>query len=221
MRYWSDRLCLKDRFNEVWAVDQEAEMIEFERRKAERLGVSNIRWVVQRAELLASEAGSFDLIAVGNAFHRPRRAEVARNALEWLKPGGFLALLWSYVPWNGDEEWQVVASAVVREWSERSRATERIPGNLDQAVAAKPHDAVLSDAGFDVLGKFEFPTLLSWTPESLAGFAYSTSVLPRSVLGSEAARFEADLRERLLSVDPSGVFHQLNTFAYQLASVPG
>jgi ubiquinone/menaquinone biosynthesis C-methylase UbiE len=34
---------------EAWAVDQEAESIEFGRRKAQRLGVTNVRWLAEAA----------------------------------------------------------------------------------------------------------------------------------------------------------------------------
>ena len=37
-------------FAEVWAVDQEAEAVEFARAKALRLGVDNVRWIAGRAE---------------------------------------------------------------------------------------------------------------------------------------------------------------------------
>src|SRR6478735_5327699 len=40
-------------FAEVWAVDQEAEMIDFGERKAQRLGVTNIRWIAAAAEDVA------------------------------------------------------------------------------------------------------------------------------------------------------------------------
>ena len=52
---------------EVWAVDQEAESIEYARRKAASLGVTNIRWIAAAAEEVVLE-GAFDLVAIGNAF---------------------------------------------------------------------------------------------------------------------------------------------------------
>jgi 2-polyprenyl-3-methyl-5-hydroxy-6-metoxy-1,4-benzoquinol methylase len=54
---------------EIWAVDQEAGSVEFARRKALRLGATRIRWIAAAAEDVALE-GAFDLVAIGNAFHR-------------------------------------------------------------------------------------------------------------------------------------------------------
>ena len=41
---------LCDRFDEVWAVDQEADAIQFAARKAGERGVRNVRWIAGRAE---------------------------------------------------------------------------------------------------------------------------------------------------------------------------
>ncbi|MBI2170364.1 MAG: hypothetical protein HYU28_12825, partial [Actinobacteria bacterium] len=63
-------------------------------------------------------------------------------------------------------------------------------------------------------------TMLTWTAESLAGFAFSTSGLARPVVGDLADEFRGDLRERLRAVEPSDTFRQRNVFAYQLARRP-
>jgi hypothetical protein len=49
---------------------------------------------------------------------------------------------------------------------------------------------------------------------------YSTTLLPRAVLADRADAFEADLRERLLSIEPSGIFREHASFAYDLAHRP-
>jgi SAM-dependent methyltransferase len=211
---------LREHFSEVWAVDQEEDMVAFGRRKAARLGIANIRWIAQKGEDLDPGACRFDLVAIGNAFHRLRRRQVAARVREWLAPGRFLALLWSSSPWSGDTEWQVATSAAIAEWTEALDATDRVPSGYDRAMADEPHSVVLAETGFEMLGEFEFPTPLRWTPETIAGFASSTSVLSPSVLGDRSAEFVADLRERLLRIEPSGVFHQTNVFAYQLARSP-
>src|SRR5215472_4209344 len=86
-------LPIADRFTEVWAVDPEPEMIEAGRREAARLGVVNVCWRVSRAEDFEASAGAFDLVTIGEAFHRMDRARVACLAFNWLKPGGALVTL--------------------------------------------------------------------------------------------------------------------------------
>ena len=56
-------------FREVWAVDQEPDMIAVARERAERAGVRNVRFLASTAEDLVAPEESFDLVAIGNAFH--------------------------------------------------------------------------------------------------------------------------------------------------------
>lgn len=195
-------------------------MIAAGKRKAEPLAIGNIRWITQRAQQLGVDPDSFDLVAIGNAFHRLNRADVASKTFGWLKAGGHLALLWSDTPWTGEAEWQIVASRVMNEWCDRLGVDDQVPSNLGQVPERHPHEAVLAQAGSEVVGRFEFPTLLTWTAESLAGFAFSTSGLARPVVGDLADEFRGDLRERLRAVEPSDTFRQRNVFAYQLARRP-
>ena len=69
-------------FDEVLAVDQEPEMIEVGRQKAEQLGAENITWMTGRAEDFKAQPGSFELITIGAAFHRLDRRLIAERALE-------------------------------------------------------------------------------------------------------------------------------------------
>ena len=97
---------LSRHFAEVWAVDQERDMIETVRVKAADGGVKDLRPLASSAETLEAQPDHFELAVVGNAFHRLERDLVARRILRWLVPGGYLALCWSSSPWAGGEDWQ-------------------------------------------------------------------------------------------------------------------
>jgi SAM-dependent methyltransferase len=86
---------LRGWFAEVWAVDAEPGMTEVVRAKAAAAGAARIRAVTAGAEDLRTGPARFELIVIGNAFHRLRRALVAERARAWLEPGGCLALCWS------------------------------------------------------------------------------------------------------------------------------
>jgi ubiquinone/menaquinone biosynthesis C-methylase UbiE len=210
---------LASSFAEVWAVDQEPEAVEFARAKALRLGVDNVRWISGRAEDVDAD-GSIELVAIGNAFHRLQRRAIAESAMRWLAAGGYLALLWSNSPWDGSLVWQRVMADTLHHWTREAAATERVPANLSQHLTEAPHTNVLASAGFAIVGEFEFETPYEWSVEKLTGFMYSTSILSQQALGRNVRAFESDLRERLLAVEPEGVFREEISFSYTLARRP-
>jgi SAM-dependent methyltransferase len=207
-------------FEEIWAVDQERDMIELGREKAREAGVANIRFVTSAAEDLAAPEECFDLVAIGNAFQRLRRETVARNARRWLRHGGHVALLWSEAPWHGDAPWQQAMAVTVERWMTTLHAHDRVPRGWEQVRVSRPDLAVLQQAGFEVVGRYQFPTPHRWTPEALVGFVHSTSFLSSPVLGDRADDFEEDLRRALTASDPAGPLVQTIAFAYDLARCP-
>jgi SAM-dependent methyltransferase len=202
--------------DEVWAVDQEAGAVAFGRRKAELLGVSNIHWVAAAAEDVALD-GAFDLVAVGNAFHRFDRDAVAARLVPRLPGGGCVALVWGETPWRRDRPWQRTLHDTIERWRDRAGVRDRVPERWERAIEQDPHETVLRRAGLSYEGKVEFSVPLRWSVESLVGLVYSTSFLSRAALGHHADAFEADLRTQLLACRPDGLFEQDASFAYELA----
>jgi ubiquinone/menaquinone biosynthesis C-methylase UbiE len=201
---------------EVLAVDQEEESVAFGRAKAEAAGVTNISWLTGAAETVAL-GGHFDLITVGNAYHRLDRPAVAERMRSWLSPGGSVALLWADSPSQGDQPWQKAVEELFVEWMAKARTTDRVPAGWQAAIEEDPHEQVLCRAGFDYVGKFEFTAEQTWTVETLVGFAYSTSLLNRRALGDMATELERDFDKRLSACTSDGTFRQSVSYAYELA----
>ena len=130
------------------AVDQEPEFTEFGRLKASRLGVDNVVWVTSSAETL-SLSGQFDAVAVGNAFHRLRRRETIDHVMPNLRVGGCVALLWSWSPWTGEQQWQRTLAELMERWRDLAGARDRVPPGWEAAIEAAPHRQVLREAGLD------------------------------------------------------------------------
>jgi hypothetical protein len=105
-------------------------------------------------------------------------------------------------------------------WAKRVGATDRVPAGWEAVMDRDPHAELLRQAGFEYLGRFEFPVLQTWTVTALVGFVYSTSWLNRGVLGTHATTFEQEIRELLFSREPEGAFREPATFAYELAQKP-
>lgn len=206
-------------FAEVVAIDQEEEMVTYGRARAEAAEVTNVRWVVASAETVELE-GPVELVTVGNAFHRLQRPAVAERAFSWLAQGGGLALLWGDILARGDAAWQQAMGGLFEDWMVRLGATDRLPGRWEAAMDRHSHEQVLTDAGFDYVGKFEFVAEQTWTVESLTGLVYSTSFLNREALGGQVGAFETELSALLRSFEPEGVFEVAASYAYQLATKP-
>jgi SAM-dependent methyltransferase len=212
---------LAGRFAEVWAVDQEPDMTALVAEKARAAGPGHIRVITSSAEDLSAPDGGFDLVAIGNAFHRLPRSGVAASALRWLRPGGFLALLYSGENmWRGEAPWQRAMGVVVDDWMTRSGGDDRIPPGYEEDRRQRPDRAVLAAAGFEVLGEHLFATEHAWTTETLTGFVFSTAVLSRAALGGQAADLAADLRRALAGFEEAGGLPETIGFVYELARRP-
>ncbi len=211
---------LLQRFADVWAVDQEPDMVEMVQVKAAAAGARNVRPVVASAETLDAGPGYFELAVVGNAFHRLDRDVAARRIHGWLQPGGHLAVCWSSTPWIGEARWQLALDATLDEWKAALGAGHRIPAGWELARQRRPDSRVLSDAGFQLAGSRQFAIEHRWTVPELAGFIRSTSFLPAAVLGDQADAFDANLAARLGPHGDAGIFTETVSFFYELAQKP-
>jgi len=208
---------LSTAFDEIVALDQEPGSVAFGQAKSEALGFTHIRWQVGVAEE-AEVPGRFDMVAIGNAFHRLRRQRVAERALSWLRSGGYAVLLWGGNPSEGASDCQEVLRSVMVDWLGRSG--DRLPADWEEAMARDPHEQVLIRAGFSYEGSHDFAIPHVWTIETLTGYLYSTSILSRQALRGLAPSFEKDLSVRMLRCRPNGKFEQAVRFSYQLAQKP-
>jgi SAM-dependent methyltransferase len=211
---------LRQRFADVWAVDQEPDMVEVVRVKAAAAGARNVRPIVASAETLHAAPGHFELAVIGNAFHRLDRDVAARRIHGWLQPGGHLAVCWSSTPWIGEAPWQLALAATLDKWKAALGAGHRIPAGWDLARQRRPDSLVLSDAGFQSAGPCQFAIEHRWTLPELAGFIRSTSVLPAAALGDQAGAFDADLAAMLGPHSDASTFTETVSFFCELAQKP-
>jgi SAM-dependent methyltransferase len=212
-------LPIADQFAEVWAVDLEPDMIEAGRREAERLGIGNVRWVVGRAEDFDAPRGVFDLITIGEAFHRLDRSRVAAMAYDWLKPGAVFVTLGPGIAEETGPPWRHVLAGVVRDFvGEPARRFGAPNASPDQECADEVQS--IRDGGFVNLAVRSFAVPHEWTLRTLLGNARSTSTLSRRALGEQQGAFEAAVRKALLALDPSGRYREEIKWSYTIAWRP-
>jgi SAM-dependent methyltransferase len=207
-------------FAEVWAVDQEPDMIRVVRDKARVAGASHVRTVVSPAEGLDAPPGAFELVAIGNAFHRLRREAVAASAFRWLQPNRCIALLWGTGAM--DRRGSVAASDGVRAFQLENETRRRSPSSRGLGGGA-PDAAWCGSAGSGRVRRsplIALPHGHDWSVEALIGFVYSTSFLPRVVLGDRAEMFERDLRCELGTFEARNELRETIDFGCELARRP-
>lgn len=213
-------LAIANHFSEVLAVDSEPEMIAAGEREAARRGVCQIRWSVARAEELEAQAGAFDLVTIGEAFHRLDRPRVAAKAFGWLKPGAALATLGMQNFRQGDTPWRRILIEVVTRFV--GTPAERIGGAPNPTVvdALAEQEAALWGAGLVEVASHDFWFAHEWRLPDLLGNLRSMSVLSPHALGTRHAPFEAELSAALLAFDPAGHFPERISCGYTLARKP-
>ena len=201
-------------FREVLAVDAEPEMIAFARTEAARRGVGNVRWSVRRAEDVAAEPGSVDLVTAGESFHRFDQAAVMRNVIAWLRPGGAVATIGcSYGLLSPMDAWQRSVDAVVRRFADRAPAPAGMGAGHDEMV--------FHELGLEEVASHPFRVPVDWTPDSVVGFLFTTSICSRARLGEAADAFGREVRAALRSAGAAGVFHEELRFGYTFGRKPG
>ena len=213
-------LALASWFKEVWAIDLEPEMIEVGRDEAARRGIANVRWSVGRAEDLQAPDGSFDLITIGEAFHRLDQPVVARHCLRWLKPGGGLADMGVYTILSAKEPWERIVTDIVNRWTGRDVSVPPAGVKGADEIGPKHDEGVLRDAGFLEVASHSFVVRQRWNANSILGYLFSTSVCSRRVLGDRVSAFENEIRSALAAHDSSDEYWEDMRFGYTFGRRP-
>ena len=213
-------LDLAGAFETVWAVDLEPEMIEVGRQEARRRGAGNITWFEARAEDLAAAAGGFDLVTIGEAFHRLDQLVIAEKALGWLKAGGCLATLGSE-GLSGPEAWQAAVAEVAHGWMARAFPTGWGVAREGAEVGPGSQERLLRRAGFAEVASVTLEEQRDWSFEAIVGYLQSMSVCSRKALGGDFAAFEAALRGALGDPAEARTFRGPMSWGFTLGRKPG
>ena len=201
-------VALADRVSDIWAIDLEPEMVAVARRNALDRGIGRIHWMVGRAEDAQLPNDHFNLIAVGRAFHRLNRPFIAQRSIQWLRSGGCFIDIGADSSGLSEpsEPWLVAAAEVYERWlprADKSRVDVESGAGLGQAKTTS--QAVLTQAGFTNVAKYEFLVPHVWEIDQFIGYLCSTSYSSREFWGTAWAGFELELRDTLARLAPTGL----------------
>ena len=210
-------LPLSDYFSQCIAVDVEPEMVDYGKKLALAKGIKNIRWIVDSSETIELPAHEFELITIGEAFHRMNRPLVAKKAFRWLKPGGWITLLWQDHLWHTDEHWARTMVDIINRWTRKKLLTRQ---EMVAAQSKDPFENYLSSNKFDSIEEKLFEVNYQWSIESIIGILRSTSFASHAALAGYFTNLETELRRELPRCNPSGEYDQTITFGFIVGHRP-
>lgn len=204
-------------FDDVVAIDQDAEMLNEARRGAEVRGVNNIEWSLLRAEEIHEGMGPFRMVTIGNAFHWMDQEKVLQHLFPLVTTDGSVVIIeqLKFSPWNTPLAGSVDVDTPLIVWNDAvRRVMQRFLGEQRRAGSGLYRDPTW--AFEDVIERSPFSRVEVvhlkhdnfLTIESQLGLLYSTSFCSRKLLGDDLYAFEDALRQELRSVAPSGICHQ-------------
>ena len=220
----------------VYAVDPNEEMLAEARRLANERGAENIEFILAESRdlpELAERIGPVDLTAMGRSFHWMDGPRTLHDLYKMTVPGGGVALLGDSSVTSDRNEvatlstrdasipeqpaWRRIIQEVSVKWlgEERKAGTS---GTYDHP--RKHHPEVVADSEFTGTELVHLACQRTWSLDEIVGYLYSTSSHSLPVLGDKREPFEADLRERLLTAEPSGIFREQVTVQIILAWKP-
>jgi ubiquinone/menaquinone biosynthesis C-methylase UbiE len=187
-------------FAEVFAVDQEREMIDEGKRISSELNIGNIKWLTRKAEELDLSPESFQLITIGDAFHRFDQLRVLQTTFAMLARGGSLALVYSNPITKGETNWQIALREVLLTWNSVAKKNAQA-GNDSQFG-----EFTLRAFGFEKTFSREYEETIEVTAEEIIGYLYSMSLYSKNVIGKNYRDFENRVTETLLKVNGENRF---------------
>lgn len=203
---------LAPRFDEVVALDPDADMLAEGARRAVGEGIANIRWVHARAEDIAGlDLGTFRLVTFGQSFHWTDRERVAEAVYDILDPGGALALVVHTRegrPQPHGPGYPSIPHDAIQEIVRRYLGPQRRAGRGLSSPPPDRYEDALARTRFGVPRVVFAPGRADIVRDIngvLSGY-FSMSYAAPHLFGARRSEFEADVRAELLRHSPHGLF---------------
>ena len=202
-------LVLAPLFGEVVGIDADAAMVA----EADRLGISNARFIRLRAEELPASLGTFRVATFAQSFHWMDRPRVAAAVRDLLEPGGALVHVaaTTHRGVGGDEGLPApqppreAIDALVRSYLGPVRRAGRAA--LPDGTASG-EDEILAAAGFSGPRRLEVGggRVFERSEDDVVASVFSLSSAAPHLFGERLDEFEAELRALLRRASPDGRF---------------
>jgi ubiquinone/menaquinone biosynthesis C-methylase UbiE len=199
---------------DVLALDPEPQMLNVARVATAGEGLT-IDFVQGTADDLATTSGPFALVTIGRAFHWMDRAAVLAKLDGLVTPRGGIALFHDAHPPVVGNEWFRAAWAVSRKYA---RAVSPRPARAD--TGHRRYEPYLFESAFSRIDGLSVTVRRPIDADSIVARAFTTSMSSPAALGEHSAAFEAELRDELHKLSPTGEFTEIAEIVAVLARRP-
>lgn len=203
---------------EAVGLDADAAMVTEGRRRALLAGLTNVTWVVRRAEEMGEDLGRFRLVTLAQAFHWMDRPLVARAVRGVLEPGGVVVHVHATTHRglgthpgleHPQPSWDAIEKLVARFLGKRRRAGQGFRTAPTGSDTGEDEEDIYAAAGFRHAGAVETPRrVLTRTADQIVASVLSLSYAAPHLFGDRLDEFEAALRALLAEASPDGLFSE-------------
>jgi ubiquinone/menaquinone biosynthesis C-methylase UbiE len=195
-------------FEEAVGVDPNADMLAEAKTKADREGVLNIRWIEGKAEDIDLPLAPIRLTTAGVSFHWMNQPVVFEKVYTMTEKDGGMVIIGDMSPVRGKEkteDWKMKRKElVVKYLGEERRAGDYL--HKDFIPVKRPFEELIAESSFRTFERKEYLYTTERNIDEIVGFLFSTSYANKRLLGERADEFEAELRQELIKLVPSGKF---------------
>ncbi len=197
---------LAQRKVQVVALDPDAEMLAEGLRQQAALGVRGIAWALGTDTTVESmHLPALRVCCMGASFHWTNRERLLLALNTVIDPVGGVFLISNSTSsvWREEcDDWSIVAKNVIQEILGGKR---RAAGGTYEHPTDR-HEVVVRRSPFSRVTTYEMSSTIELTIEEIIGLQMSTSYASSAQLGSKVQLFQESLGNRLLELNPSGLF---------------
>jgi len=198
-------------FREIIAVEPDAEMTTFARRRLARFPATVLHTTAE--EMSLPDGWQASVCTISRAFHWMDRPKVLHRLEQIMASDGVIAIFSDDSFWHVTSDWATVMKKTLARFIGPERRTT-------MGAYKPPRDYFSENFSSSVFTQLEYhtiPVVRTWTADQIIGYLYSTSFASHAVLGDKAPAFERELRQGLARLSPSNYFTEHNHFDILLA----
>jgi SAM-dependent methyltransferase len=196
----------------VVGVDPEPAMLAAARAAAARAGI-DVSFIEGKAEDLAAEIGSFDVVTIGRALHWMDHKALGPVFARLVAPGGAIVICASFSARNGSNPWLEDYDTARRRWSDE----KLLSGSRKGEHAHRNPDDVLGPLGFAVAETIRVEATHEVSTADLARRVLTFSSSSPAALDDKVDAMLADIEARLLPFSRNGVLNETLMSAASIA----